>query len=149
MTCSCTTHLPVGTAANPFVVRPGATWSVYLWFWRLDSGEVVVTTALECEPDDAEPINLASPARTGSAALRPTTDHVGDPTAELTVTIDTPQSGIRRGRVTISLPATASVFPQITPRLYAFDVRLEADADEDDVLGSQVFYVQVLEGSTR
>lgn len=147
MAC-CTTDHPLGSAANPFLVRPGATWSTWLWFWVVGPN-VVVTTTDEPPDSDAEPVNLSSPARTGSAALRPTTDHVGDPTAELDVSIDTPQSGRRRGRVTVTLPATTSVYPQITPRLYVFDVRLEANADPDDVLGSHVFHVSVLEGSTR
>jgi hypothetical protein len=146
--CSCATPEPLGSAANPFRIHPGSSWSVWLWFWRV--GPSVVVTTTEDEPDcDAEAINLSSPARTGSAELRPTTDHVGDPIANLTVSIDTPQSGQRRGRVTVTLAPAESVYPQITPRLYVFDVRLVANADATDVLGSHVFHVSVLEGATR
>lgn len=150
-TCSChrfPSKLPLGSIGNPFPVLPGTSWSVRLWFWRVGS-QVLVTGEDECEPNDAEPIRLDVPARTGAASLRPTSDHVGTPITALTVTIDTPQTGQRRGRVTVTMPATSSVFPQITPRSYVFDVRLVADDDPTDVLGSPLLHVNVLEGSTR
>ena len=150
MGCACDDEgaEPLGTPASPYDIWPGTTWSARLWFWRVGA-RVVVTTEGEAEPDDADPINLSSPARTGSAELRPTTDHTGTAIADLSVVIDTPQTGERRGRVTVTLPATVSEFPQITPRAYVFDVRLEANADPDDVVGSHVLHVRVLEGSTR
>jgi hypothetical protein len=148
MTCSCTTE-PLGTLANPFVVRPGASWSIRLRFFLVRESEVVVVPEGGDEPCDGDLINLTTPARTGVAQLRPDLDQQGDPTAELVVTIAEPQAGRRRGLVTVSMPATTSLFPYMAPRIYVFDVRLVADADETDVLGSQVFYLQVPPGVTR
>jgi hypothetical protein len=144
MTC-CSTAAPLGSLANPFVLLPGTTFAARFRFF-LVGVRVVVIGDDEDEPEDGDPINLSNPARTGTAELRPSSEHTGDPIADLTVTLDTPQTGQRRGRLTVSLPADDSAYPQITPRLYCFDVRLTAGAN---VIGSPVFWVNVLEGATR
>jgi hypothetical protein len=145
MTC-CSASATLGSISSPYTVLPGTTWQARLRFYRVGV-RVVVWDADDPEPEDGDPINLSSPARTGTAELRPSTEHTGDPVAALSVSIDTPQSGQRRGRVTVTLAAADSAYPQMTPRLYCFDVRLDDGAG--DVLGSPVFWVSVMEGATR
>jgi len=146
--CGCDGDAPLGSAANPFQAWPGATFTAELRFWQVGP-RVVVTTEGQDDPEDADPINLGTPARTGSAQLRPDLDQQGPPIATLTVVIETPQVGSKRGVVSVTLPATLSGFPQMAPRSYVFDVRLENDVDPDDVVGSQVFYMVVHPGVTR
>lgn len=144
----CQDTAPAGSPGNPFRVHPGTTFTVRLRFFLVGVSVVVVPDG-EDEPCDGDPINLGTPGRTGSAQLRPDLDQQGEPTVELDVAIETPQAGSRRGLVTVTMPASSSLFPYMAPRTYVFDVRLANDDDEDDVLGSQVFHLLVLPGVTR
>jgi hypothetical protein len=144
----CEDTSPIGSFQNPYRVHPGTTFSARLRFFRVGAAVLVLPEGVN-EPCDAEPVHLGSPARTGTAQLRPDLDQQGEPTAELEVAIGAPQIGSRRGLVTVTMPASVSLFPYMAPRTYVFDVRLTNDDDEDDVLGSQVFYLLVLPGVTR
>ena len=114
-----------GSASNPFVVRQGSTFEFTLRFFR-----------------NGSPRDLSD--RTGSAHLRASPGRGGNPLAEFDVSIRDPQTGSGRGRVDVRLGATVTAYPQIAAGDYVFDVELTLDADPDDVIATDTFYLRLL-----
>ena len=114
-----------GSASNPFVVRQGSTFEFTLRFFR-----------------NGSPRDLSD--RTGTAHLRASPGLGGTALAEFDVTIRDPQTGSGRGRVDVRLGATVTAYPQIAAGDYVFDVELTLDADPDDVIATDTFYLRLL-----
>lgn len=116
---------PRGSASNPFVVRQGSTFEFTLRFFRNGSAR-----------------DLSG--RTGSGHLRSSPARSGTPLAEFEVTIRDPQTGSGRGRVDVRLGATTTAYPQIQAGDYVFDIELVDDADDDDVIATDLMYLRLL-----
>jgi hypothetical protein len=118
-----------GTKNSPFFMKKGLTFSLNL----------VVTT-------DGAPTNLDSPARTGRSHLRRSGDQfIGTAVASATMTVTITNGP--RGKATVSLGA--SLTAGLNPGLYVADVEFENDIDAEDVIGSNIFYVEVGEEATK
>ena len=127
MSCcsSADSDAPLGSVSNPFVVRQGATFEFTLRFFRNGAAR-----------------DLSD--RTGTAHLRASAGVAGTALAEFEVTVRDPQTGSGRGRVDVRLGATVTAYPQIAAGDYVFDVELTLDADEDDVIATDTFYLRLM-----
>lgn len=122
-----------GSIKNPFPIKKGRTWTVVATFTKLK-----------------QPVDLDNPTRTGRAHLRRLTTDLGTPLATLVVVKRNQVT--ERGKADATLGATVSATgaaPDITPGSYVVDIEFEADGDPDDVIATDLIYVEVTGEATH
>lgn len=125
---------PAGLPNAPFVLKQGRTFRL-------------VVTAFD---RNGSRVDLDNPARTGRAQLRKQATDLGLPVATLSVAIR--DQTIYKGKADVTLGATVSAAtanPVILTGVYVLDVEFVNDVDPDDVIASDVVYVQVVAEVTK
>lgn len=124
-----------GTLEAPFLLKQGRTFLLVVTVQR-----------------DGALVDLSSPARTGRGQMRASAADTGTPVASFDVSIRDPQTGTDKGKADVSLGATvsaATAVPAVPVGVYQVDVEFENDTDPDDVIASDVFYVEVVAEVTK
>ena len=122
-----------GSQDAPYLLKQGRTFALVV-----------------CVRRNGSAVDLSSPARTGRSQLRKLASDIGPAVAAFSVTIRNQTTD--RGKADVTLGATASQAtnnPPIAPGLYQADVEFVNDGDPDDVLASDVFFVEVTPEVTK